>query len=270
MIKRSEFKLCRSGVAGVSAALALLAALAVSTASADESALNTGGTDQPGGTIKGVVKFDGRQAKRKPIRMAADPYCAGAHKDTKAFNERFVFGDNDTLQNVFVWVSKGLDGATHPAPTRQAELNQHGCVYVPHISGIVAGQDLNILNSDSTLHNVNCQADNNASFNEGMPVQGMVITKKFAKPEMAIRLKCDVHPWMSAYLHVVEHPFFAVTQQDGTFEIKGLPPGEYEVSVWHEFKRFTPDQPTAKVTLDADQTQDVTFTYAPQKKGKKK
>ena len=229
---------------------------------------HVGGVEQAGGTIKGVVNFDGKQAKRKPVRMSADKFCDSAHKGEPARDEKYVFGDDNTLQNVFVWVSKGLEGQSF-SPEGKAVLDQVGCVYVPHVSGVMVDQELDIINSDNTLHNVKVNSQNNGAFNEGMPVKGMVITKKLSKPEVGLQFKCDVHPWMGAYLHVVEHPFFAVSGPDGSFEIRGLPPGEYEVSVWHEFDRFGPDQETAKVTVEGDETTEIAFTYAPKKKKKK-
>jgi len=246
--------------------LAAMIAMGASSAWAGNTAINIGGIDQPGGVIRGVVHFEGKQVKRKPIRMSADAYCNGAHKDAKARNERYVFGDNNTLVNVFVWVSKGLEGKTFATPSDKATISQHGCVYVPHVMGITVNQEMDILNDDNTLHNVKMNSSDNGAFNEGMPVKGMILAKKFSKPEVGIAMKCDVHPWMGAYLHVVAHPFFAVTQQDGTFEIKGLPPGEYELSVWHEFKKFAPDHATTPVTLGEGETQEVTITYGPKKK----
>lgn len=226
--------------------------------------LNVGGVDQPGATIKGVVKFSGRQAKRKPIRMSADKYCESVHSaENPPLSEQYVFGDNDTLQNVFVWISKGLEGKTFTPPATKVVMDQHGCTYVPHVVGVMVNQEFDIHNSDNTLHNVKVITNHNGSFNEGMPVKDMVLAKKFTKPEMAMPFKCDVHPWMTAYVHVMEHPFFAVTQQDGTFTILGLPPGEYEVSVWHEFDKFTPDHAKVTVTLAEGQTKEVTFTYTP-------
>jgi len=227
---------------------------------------NVGGVDQAGGTVTGVVKFEGRKANRKPIRMLADAFCAKAHTASPAMNQKYVFGDNDALVNVFVWVSKGLEGKPLPSVSGGAKLDQTGCMYAPHVSGVVVDQELEILNSDNTLHNVKMNSSANGSFNEGMPVKGMVIKKKFGKPETGIRLKCDVHPWMGAYLHVVAHPFFAVTGQDGTFEIKGLPAGDYEISVWHEFKKFAPDQASIQVTVGEGQSKQVAFTYRPKKK----
>jgi hypothetical protein len=129
--------------------------------------------------------------------------------------------------------------------------------------GIVAGQPLTILNSDSTLHNVNVKPVKNKGFNQGMPVKGMKLEQKFAEAEMSIPFKCDVHPWMGATVHVVSHPFFAVTQQDGTFEITGLPAGKYTISVTHEFSRFAPDKEAQEVEVAEGKTAELTFTYAP-------
>ena len=265
MTARDDVKM---GMAVVIAAMVTMA-VAVAPGWAGEKGGHIGGIDQTGGTVKGVVKFDGKQAKRKPIRMGADKFCDGAHKGAAAQEELYVFGDDNTLQNVFVWVSKGLEGQSFAADGK-ATIDQQGCVYIPHISGVVVDQELDILNSDNTLHNVKVNSKNNGSFNEGMPVKGMVLTKKFSKPEMPVAFKCDVHPWMGAFVHVVEHPFFAVTGQDGSFEIQGLPPGEYELSVWHEFKRFGPDKEFVKVTVKEQETAEVVFTYAPNKKKKKK
>jgi len=264
---RSSF-LKKRGVSVLAIVPVVLGLVSLAIADSHDQAKNHGGIDQPGATIKGVVKFHGKQAKRKPIRMGADKYCDTFHADGLVRNERYVFGDNNTLQNVFVWISSGLGANEYPAPKSAAVINQQGCVYQPHVLGIVVNQELQIHNSDNTLHNVNCQPGDNASFNEGMPVKGMVISKKFAKPEVAIPIKCDVHPWMTGYLHVVAHPYFAVTGSDGTFEITGLPAGEYEVSVWHEFDKFAPDQSAISVTLTDGQTKEVTVTYSP--KGKKK
>jgi len=254
-----------SPVALVACAVATIIFGSLSVTAAD---ISVGGIDQAGGTIQGTVKFDGKKAKRKPIRMSADAYCNKAHKGGKALNERYAFGDNGTLQNVFVWISKGLEGKKFPTPTTHAHLSQNGCVYTPHVSGVVVHQKIDILNNDNTLHNVKMNSSNNGSFNEGMPVKGMVLTKTLTKPEQGIPLKCDVHPWMGAYLHVMKHPFFAVTQKSGTFEIKGLPPGDYELSVWHEFKKFAPDHATVAVSVTEGGTEDITITYGPKKKKK--
>ncbi|MEE9211254.1 MAG: carboxypeptidase regulatory-like domain-containing protein [Phycisphaeraceae bacterium] len=250
--------------------MALALALAANHAAAQDEAqppvLNVGGvTDGSGGTIKGIVKFDGKQARRKPIRMDADPVCEAAHGDTPVLSERWVFGDNDTLQNVFVYVSAGLEGKSFDPPNKTPVLDQRGCVYAPHVMGVVAGQTILILNSDNTMHNVHATPKLNANFNQSQ-APSVKISATFEDPEMAIGVKCDIHTWMGAYIHVMEHPFFAITQQDGTFEIKGLPPGEYELRTWHEFNKFKPDQQVYKVTVEEGGAAEVTVTYSPPKK----
>lgn len=243
----------------LAAALGLAAA---STAGAED--LSTGGLDQPGGTVSGTVKFDGRQARRRPIRMKTDAYCQKAHADKPALAKTFIFGENDTLQNVFVYVSKGLEGRDISAPEEKVVLDQTGCQYTPHVRPVMVGQTFEILNSDDTLHNVKASPSENDAFNEGMPVKGMTLEKKFRRPEMGIAVRCDVHPWMSSWVHVMEHPFYAVTGEKGTFEITGLPDGEYEVSVWHEFDRFSPREKTLSVTVEnGEASGDLAFTYLP-------
>ncbi|MCE9591811.1 MAG: carboxypeptidase-like regulatory domain-containing protein [Planctomycetes bacterium] len=231
---------------------------------AEESAANIGGVhDGKGGSITGTVKFSGDQKKPKINRdIVNDAYCGKQHKDP-VLDETFVWGDNGTLQNVLVYVSKGLEGKTLPAPEAKAELDQIGCVYVPHVVGVVVNQPLTILSNDETLHNVQANCKSNTPFNEGMPAKGMKLSKKFTKPELGMVFKCNVHGWMTAYVHVMSNQFFAVTQKAGTFEIKGLPPGEYELSVWHELKAFQPDHQTITVKVEEGKASDVTFTYSP-------
>jgi len=231
--------------------------------------LSIGGVARQGATIKGIVKFKGRQVKRRPIPMAADKHCAAKHANAPPLDERWVFGDNDTLQNAFVWISAGLEEKKFPVPKDKAILDQIGCVYTPHVIGVVVGQELEIRNSDATMHNVNMNSRSNRSFNDAMPLKGMKFTKKFTKPELGMTLRCNVHPWMVAYAHVVEHPYFAVTGKQGTFEIRGLPPGKYTVSVRHEFSRFAPDKSSITLTVGGSDRKEVTFTYAPVSKKRK-
>jgi hypothetical protein len=214
---------------------------------------NIGGTKDGGGVVKGSVTYIGKLAERRPIAVGADQFCVQARANNPLLNETFVFGkngDQNTLVNVFVYVSKGLEGKKFDAPKEPVVFDQHDCQYVPHVLGVMAGQQIDIKNSDPTLHNVmTAIVKNNSPFNKGMPVKGMVLNEKFNNAEIGIRMACAVHPWMGAYIHVMEHPFYAVTVDDGTFELRGLPDGEYEITPWHEFKRFFPDQETYKVTI---------------------
>jgi cbb3-type cytochrome oxidase cytochrome c subunit len=199
--------------------------------------LHDGTSDFEGTRVVGVIKFDGRPARRRPVRMDQDPFCRDAHTgQPPVLDEVLVVNDKGELKNAFVVVKSGLGAGPFEIPDdkKQPMLDQVGCVYLPHVKGMVAGQDLLILNSDNTLHNVKMDSSNNGSFNEGMPVAGMQMRKPFNRPEMGIKFACNVHPWMSATLHVVEHPFFAVSDVEGRYEIKGLPPGRYTIEVVHD------------------------------------
>lgn len=218
--------------------------------------------DADSGTINGIVKFAGPQLKRKHIPMNADPTCIAEHGDQQVLRETFIFGRNDTLQNVFVYVSKGLEGQRFDPPTHEVVIDQRGCIYIPHVNAVVAGQSVRISNNDNTAHNVKLQAQINERFNK-QQVPGAAINTIFEYAEMSMTLKCDVHNWMKSYVHVLNHPFFAITQENGSFEIRGLPPGKYELTTWHEFAKFKPDQHVYQVTVAEGNTTNMTVTYSP-------
>ena len=228
---------------------------------------NVGGVPgaKDAGEIKGVVLFKGEKPEAKPIsEVAGNSFCKEHHKDKPPVKDTFVFGkngDNDTVANVLVYVSKGLEDKSFDAPKQPAVLDQVGCMYTPHVVGVMVGQTLEVRNSDATLHNVMSSPRNNPAFNFGMPVKGGTYNLVFKEPEMKLNTKCFMHPWMSAYVHVLEHPFFAVTGEDGTFSIKGLPPGEYEVTVLHEASLLEATTATARVTVAAGERKEVQFTY---------
>lgn len=183
--------------------------------------------------IKGTVKFNGTAPKRREIDMSAKPECAQIHS-TPPLDETVVVNPNNTLKNVFVWVKKGLEGWSFPTPTQDVTLDQVGCTYVPHVLGVQVNQVLKIRSGDPFMHNVNAIAKNNKKFNFSQTDKGAESPQKFALPEIMVRIKCDVHGWMTAYVGVVKHPYFAVTGDDGTFDLKNLPPGEYTLEAWHE------------------------------------
>ena len=257
--------------------LVVLAALATSAAAQGKSdakakrlpQVNVGGVDdKAGGTITGVVRFEGDKPEPKPLNeIAGNSFCKSCYKDGDLpQRDNVVFGkngDDDTLQNVLVYVSKGLEGKEFEPPKQAVVLDQVGCVYTPHVVAVMAGQTLEIRNSDPTLHNVMSAPRTNPPFNFGMPVKDQKVEKVFKEPELKMDLKCFMHPWMSSYVHVLEHPFFAVTGPDGTFTIKGLPPGEYELTVLHETNQFEPTPATAPAKVEAGQTNTVDFTYKP-------
>lgn len=209
-------------------------------------------------TITGTVTFDGKAPALRPLSMDADPACAKKHSGPVA-NEMLALGSGNTMGNIMVWVSKGLPaGKTWPAPKTPVTLDQKGCQYVPHVMGIMVGQSYRILNSDGILHNVHTLPKINKSFNKGMPPTLKETTTVFEKPEAVFHIKCDVHPWMSAYIAVFTHPFFSVTSTDGKFTISGLEAGTYEITAWHE-KLGTQ---TATVTVSGSDTKTQAFKFS--------
>ena len=213
-------------------------------------------------SVSGTVTFDGKPPNLRPLAMEADPACAKKHSGPVP-SEMLVLGPGNTMGNILVWVSKGLPaGKTWPAPKTPVTLDQNGCQYKPHVMGIMVGQPYKILNSDGILHNIHTLPKVNPSFNKGMPANLKEATTVFNKPEDVFHIKCDVHPWMSAYVAVFTHPFFSTTAQDGKFTISGLDPGTYEITAWHE-KLGTQ---TASVTVAANDKKTQDFKFAVPKK----
>jgi plastocyanin len=207
-------------------------------------------------TVTGVVKLAAAAPAMPNIQMSADPYCASQHASAPAKDEEVVAGPGGELENVFVYI-KQING-NFPASTTPAVIDQHGCQYHPHVLGVQVGQPLQIKNSDNTLHNIHALPVVNSAFNEGQPVQGMVSTKKFDKAEITpFKVKCDVHGWMKAWMAVMPHPFYAVSQANGTFTISNLPPGSYTLVAWHE-KYGAKEQ---QLTVAAKESKAVNFTF---------
>ena len=187
---------------------------------------------QTAATITGTIFFKGSPPVRAPIRMEGNPECKGIHSATALAEDLIV--QEGRLQNAFVYVKEGLEGYTFQPPNASVKIDQSHCIFVPHVTGVQVGQPLVLVNSDPTLHNVHATPKHSVAWNLGFPSQGMERTKKILQPEVMVPIKCDVHPWMQAYVGVLAHPFFAVTGADGRFELKGLPPGTYVIEVWHE------------------------------------
>jgi hypothetical protein len=187
--------------------------------------------------IKGKVVFEGKAPKPKKIKMSADPKCMEIHGDTPALFGTLLVGEAGELQNVLVYVKEGLEDRKFETPTEPVVLDQKGCEYYPHVFGIQVKQPLEIFNSDPTTHNIRSLAKA-GSFNIGMPAkeEPWSLSKKFrkAEPNIVAKIKCEIHAWMSAYVAILPHPFFSVSGEDGTFEIAGLPAGDYVIEAWHE------------------------------------
>jgi len=208
------------------------------------------------GSVKGVVTLNGTAPKNEPIRMNADPVCLKQAKGEQ-FQETYKVGaDGKSLGNVFVYVKDGLGNYAYDPPSGNVTLNQEGCHYTPHVFGIRVGQPLEILNSDPTLHNIHALPKANQEFNNGQPIQGMKTSHTFTAKEVMVPFKCDVHGWMNAYVGVLDHPYLAVSDAEGKFEIPNLPPGTYTIEAWHEKAGAT----TQSVTIAAKESKDVNFT----------
>ena len=208
------------------------------------------------GNINGKVVLEGTPPKAEVIKMNADPVCMREAKgDTQT--EYFVVGDGGALGNVFVYVKEGLGNYTFPTPTEPMVLDQQGCRYHPHVFGVQVGQPMQILNSDPTLHNIHALPKDNQEFNTGQPIKGMKTDHVFTAKEVMVPFKCDVHGWMNAYAGVLDHPYFAVSNTSGTFELKTLPPGTYVVEAWHEKLGSL----TQNVTIGDKETKEITFTF---------
>jgi plastocyanin len=209
------------------------------------------------GSIAGRVTFTGTPPAPEMLKMASDPACVQASGPNVQSDAVLISADG-ALQNAFVYIKSGLDPAySFDTPTATVELDQSGCRYAPRIVGVRVGQPIEIVNDDSTLHNVHALPMVNQEFNKGQPMQGMRERHVFTAPEAMVRIKCDVHGWMTAYVGVMSHPFFAVTGADGSFALRGVPPGTYEVEAWHE--KF--GTRTAQVTVAANQAQTASFAF---------
>lgn len=197
------------------------------------SALLAGAAFGEGATIKGKISFKGTPPKTsgKKIKMDGTPECAAMHSKP-VYHEWIVVDNNGGLRDVFVYIKSDLPDKEWPVPEENVLLDQKGCMYVPHVFGVMAGQGILIRNSDNTSHNVHALPKLNAPFNDVQPRKDMKLVRTFKTPEMAVKIKCDVHSWMVSWAHVMDHPFFDTSAADGTYEIKDLPPGKHIIALW--------------------------------------
>lgn len=207
------------------------------------------------GELVGTVTLAGQAPRNHTINMAADPECAKSHAGP-ATSEEVVVGAANALANVIVYISEGVGTQTFDPPKEPVVMEQKGCQYQGHVVAIEAGQKLRIENSDSTSHNIHPIPANNREWNRSQP-QGVAIEATFGREEIAIPVKCNIHPWMKGYIAVFKHPYFAVTGKDGEFVIKGIPPGTYTITAWQE-KLGTLTQ---QVTIGPKEEKNVEFVF---------
>lgn len=210
-------------------------------------------------TITGKVVYEGEVPKLRPLKMGADPVCASKHTGGEILPQTLVLGEGNSMGNVFVYVKEGIPNKKFDTPAEPAVLTQEGCMYSPHVLGVMVGQEVKILNPDGTLHNVHALPKENEEFNLAMPKFRKELTKVFTKPEFMFPVKCDVHPWMGAWISVMEHPFFTATEADGLYAITNLPPGNYVLAAWHEKL----GEKTFNISVSGpDETKEVDFTFS--------
>ena len=214
------------------------------------------------GSISGHVKLEGGGPRLRPIKMDADPFCKSAHSKPVLMQSPVVVAADGGLAHVLISITAGLEGQKFSTPSEVQVLDQNGCIYHPHVWGIMVGQTMEIRNSDATLHNIHSQSKVNRAFNVAMP---KVIKKKnqiFKKVEAPFRIKCDVHPWMVTWGAVFDHPYYTVTDAAGGYSLENVPAGTYSVQAWHESVKRLPAQ-THEVTVAADEAASLDFTFKP-------
>ena len=222
-------------------------------------------------TLKGVVSYAGSNKAPKDLKMDSDPVCGNSH-EIPPKKEDFILDENNNFKNVLVWI-EGIkyDGKLDSSP---GMIDQVGCMYTPHVNAFTTAQKVLIKNSDKTLHNVNSKSKINESFNSAQPAGVPDIEKTFTSPEDPFYIKCDVHPWMKAWVLVADHPYFAITDENGNYSIENVPPGEYVINFWQEKlsnlpkKKYVAVSNTATVTIEEDE--DTILDYTFQKPVKKK
>ena len=222
-----------------------------------------GAKDSP--AVRGVVKFDGPQPKPRSIRMTEKggkpSDCRKLYKGALLDRNRVV-SEKGELANVFVYVSEGLKEKSYPLPKKAALMNQDRCMFEPRVQGIQVGQDFLMKNSDPLIHNVRSFSMRNRPFNVAQPPKTPDRKKVFKRKEKEIMVQCDFHPWMKAYLFVMDHPYFAVTDAKGQYSIKGLPAGKYTLTAWHEEL----GEQEAEITVDDSGAAKAGFTFKAKKK----
>lgn len=222
---------------------------------ADSKAANNASSS--GTKLSGRVAYKGTPPTRRVVNMTKDPKCIEMHGKKQVLEEELLVDKSGGLKNVFVRVQRGAPKADYPLPKEPAVIDQKDCAFHPRVQGVRVGQKLLVTNSDPVTHNVRAFPTLNPAFNFGQPPKTEPRERVFEQAEREIEIQCDFHLWMHAYIFVMDHPFYAVSADDGTFAIEGLPPGDYTLEAWHE--KLGRQRQAVKVTDKG--LADVTFTY---------
>ena len=216
------------------------------------------------GSIEGTVSYAGNNKTPKPLKMDSDPICGSSYEKPPT-QENFILNENNQFKNVIVWLKDIKYEGDLSSDT--VTIDQIGCRYSPHVNTFTTEQKIFIKNSDQTLHNVNSQSKINENFNSAQPAGTPDIEKTFSSPEAPFYIKCDVHSWMQTWIMVADHPYFAITDENGYFKIDNVPSGEYEIVFWQEklsnlpAKRFNLPSNTIKIMVNEEGSTIADFTF---------
>jgi plastocyanin len=208
------------------------------------------------GSISGTIRYSGKRPPRKVIDMSSEPACVAAHKG-KAIDESLLVSPSGQLANSFIYVKSGLEGKRFEISAAAVTIDQHGCWFHPRVLGVQVGQTFDVVNDDPVTHNIHPMAQANREWNHSQGAGDPPIHRKFLKPEIMIPVKCNIHSWMHAWIGVVDNPYFAISQENGSYTISNLPPGTYTIGFWHE--GLAPQEQQITIAPHSNTAADITF-----------
>lgn len=211
------------------------------------------------GSITGTVKLDGTAPHMRGIDMSKDPWCVKQHANSPAHLETVVVGPGNGLANVVLYITQGLSASANQKSSAVPTFDQKNCMYTPHVLAMNVGEEYKVITSDQTTHNIHPEPNpmtGNIPWNRSQPPGAPPIVQSWKAPEVAIEVKCNIHPWMHGWFVVVKGPY-GTTDDNGSYTINNVPPGNYTVTAWQE----SYGKQTQKVTVSAGQSAKLDFTF---------